>query len=59
MEPWDHIETWETPIRTEASECIELAMRLHRRHAERWRRLLTRCEHEIKGYETWLSTHAG
>ena len=50
----DVSEPWNAKIRT-AAEALELAARLHRRDAERWRRLLATWEREIAAHRAWAA----
>lgn len=57
LEPWDQLEPWDTPHRT-AEESIELAQRLHRRHAQPWQRILAALQRECAHDEAWRASRA-
>ena len=48
------IEPWDAPIRT-AEESLEMVARLHRRDAERWRRMLASWDREIAEARAWAA----
>ena len=55
LESWDQLEPWDTPHRT-AEESIELAQRLHRRHAQRWQRVLAALQRDCAADEAWRAS---
>lgn len=57
LEAWDHVEPWHETHRL-AEESIQLAERLHRRHAQRWQRVLAALQRECAADEAWRASRA-